>query len=196
MKRAVLIVLALISAGSAKGECRGAIGGGGGPRVALRRTRTRTAESTNGVVDTGDDCANNFDENDRLGTNYGGDNTIRPAHGGVDLQANRGDAIDPYMDGTVSAVGYSGDCGYRVSIKNINGTYGIYCHMVESSSPVAAGQRVYAGYTRIGSVDSTGSSSGDHLHIGVRDSSNNTLGPYYNYTDSKPSSSMLQNGGC
>jgi murein DD-endopeptidase MepM/ murein hydrolase activator NlpD len=149
-----------------------------------------------GVVNTTDECANNFDENDRLGTTYGGDNSIRPAHGGVDIQANRGDAIYPYMDGTVSAVGYSGDCGYRISIKNINGTYGIYCHMVENSSPVTAGQRVYAGYTRIGSVDSTGSSSGDHLHIGVRDSSNNILGPYYNYTDSRPTSAMLQDGGC
>lgn len=175
-------------------------GGGGGGGTSSGSSADTNANGRidvwRGVVNTNDDCANNFNENDRLGVDHGGDNSVRPAHGGVDIQANRGDAVYPYMDGTVSAVGFSGDCGYRISIKNINGTYGIYCHMVENSSPVSAGQRVYAGYTRIGSVDNTGSSSGDHLHIGVRDSNNTTLKSYYEYTDTKPSSAMLQNGGC
>jgi murein DD-endopeptidase MepM/ murein hydrolase activator NlpD len=180
-------------------------GGGGGGTSGGGGTQSGSPADTNangridewrGVVNTDDPCANNFAENDRLGTDFGGSNSIRTGHSGVDIQANRGDAIYPYMDGTVSAVGLSGDCGFRVSVKNINGTYGIYCHMVENSSPVAVGARVYAGYTRIGSVDSTGSSSGDHLHIGVRDGSNNILGPYYNSADTQPSSAMLQNGGC
>ncbi len=35
-------------------------------------------------------CSNNFDDDDRLGKSYGGTNTTRSDHTGVDIQANLG----------------------------------------------------------------------------------------------------------
>lgn len=152
------------------------------------------------VVSTTNPCATNIDDNDGLGENHGGSNSTRPDHDGVDLQANGGDPVYPFMDGTVDAVGWSQTgCGYRVVIKNVDGNLAVYCHMEGDSSSLTYGQHVFAGATLIGSVDSTGHSSGDHLHIGVKDANGNTVwgSSYYDYTKSQPTSfASRADGGC
>lgn len=60
------------------------------------------------------------------------------------------------------------------------------------------GDPVYAGYTHLGDVDSTGTNStGHHLHISVRDASGTVRGAFYDYTDSQPTSFVPRSqGGC
>jgi hypothetical protein len=172
-------------------------GGGGNPAYNPYDTDGNgTIDVWRGVVATSDDCANNFDENDRLGVNQGGTNNTRPDHNGVDIQANYGDAVYAAFDGEVENVGTSGGCGYRVQVRNGDGTHTTYCHMVDMSSSVTVGMTVRAGLTQLGQADSTGSSTGDHLHITHLDSNFNNAGEYFNYVDQGPSSNQLNSGGC
>jgi hypothetical protein len=90
----------------------------------------------------------------------------------------------------------TGVCGYRVRVRHFDGTYSTYCHMVDGSTPLQTGASVKAGATRIGSADSTGSSTGDHVHITYLDNDMNNAGEYFGATDSQPASSQLNAGGC
>jgi len=149
-----------------------------------------------GVVATTDPCANNFDTNDRLGTNHGGPNDVRPNHSGVDIQADRGDPVFPFHGGTVMNVGWDeeGVCGYRVTIDHGDGTWSAYCHMVDGSSTLVPGRYVSAGLSQLGQVNSTGRSSGDHLHITWR--GGDQRWEYFSCTGSQPAADQLRAGGC
>jgi murein DD-endopeptidase MepM/ murein hydrolase activator NlpD len=183
--------------GGGTGDPGGGPGGGGNPAYNPYDSDGNGAiDVWRGVVATDDDCANNFDENDRLGSEHGGTNTVRPGHNGVDIQADYGDAVYAAFDGTVENVGTSGGCGYRVQVRNSNGTHTTYCHMVDLSSPLAVGSVVRAGLSQLGQADSTGTSSGDHLHITHLDANFNNAGEYFSSVDQQPSPDQLNNGGC
>jgi murein DD-endopeptidase MepM/ murein hydrolase activator NlpD len=62
----------------------------------------------------------------------------------------------------VTAVGYSGDFGFRVEITDSYGFVEIYAHM--ETGTVMVGQYVQQG-DRVGLVGSTGLSIGAHLHL-------------------------------
>lgn len=83
-----------------------------------------------------------------------------------------------------------------MQIRNADGTYTTYCHMVDGSSPLSVGATVRAGLTQIGQADSTGSSSGDHVHITHLNSSYQNAGEYFDYVNQPPTSSQLNSGGC
>lgn len=181
--------------GGGGGCCTG--GGGGDPDYNPYDADGNGAiDVWRGVVATDDDCANNFDENDRLGSLFGGTNNEREEHPGVDIQANYGDAVYAAFDGTVENIGEAGGCGYRVQVANSNGTHTSYCHMVSSSSPLTVGAVVRAGLTQLGQADSTGTSSGNHLHITHLDADYNNAGEYFNFVDQQPTSDQLNSGGC
>lgn len=186
-----------VGGGSTGGGTTNPPSGGGSPSAGFYDSNGNgVIDEWRGVVQTDDPCANNFDANDRLGTDHGGTNTTRPHHSGVDIQANLNDPVYPVFSGTVEQIGTVSGCGYRVQIANDNGTHTTYCHMATGSSPLTVGQRVSAGYTHLGGVDSTGDSTGDHLHITQLDANYNISGEYFQYTDSQPSSGQLDPGGC
>lgn len=86
-------------------------------------------------------------------------------HQGVDLAAPSGTPIYAVTGGTVEQAGDAGDgYGNLVRIKSGN-TVTYYGH--QSSVDVEVGETVNAG-DRIGSVGSTGNSTGPHLHLEVR----------------------------
>lgn len=86
-------------------------------------------------------------------------------HQGVDLAAPSGTPIYAVTGGTVEQAGDAGDgYGTLVRIKSGN-TVTYYGH--QSSVNVAVGDTVAAG-DQIGSVGSTGNSTGPHLHFEVR----------------------------
>lgn len=150
------------------------------------------------VVKTTDPCAYQFDSNDRLGSAYGGPNTNRPDHTGVDLQANLGDPVAAVAHGQIAMVGWqdttdhSIGCGYRIIIRHVNNDQSVYCHLVGNSARFKIGDWVRAG-TVIGSANSTGNSSGDHLHL-IYWQGNQRI-EYWNVTGNKPTASQM-NGGC
>lgn len=83
-------------------------------------------------------------------------------HTGVDIIAGYGTPIVAAAGGTVTAVGYAGDFGFRVEVTDSYGFVEIYAHM--ETGTVMLGQQVQQG-DRVGLVGSTGLSIGSHLHL-------------------------------
>jgi murein DD-endopeptidase MepM/ murein hydrolase activator NlpD len=88
-------------------------------------------------------------------------------HSGIDLAAPAGTPVLAPAGG-VARVGAGGPCGIHVVIRHGAGIETLYCHLLEAV--VADGQPVTAGQ-RIGSVGSSGFSTGPHLHFEVHSNS-------------------------
>ncbi|MDQ6918747.1 MAG: M23 family metallopeptidase [Candidatus Dormibacteraeota bacterium] len=84
-------------------------------------------------------------------------------HSGIDLAAPAGTAVFA-PDGGVASVGAGGPCGIHVVLRHGGGVETLYCHLLNAT--VADGQPIAAG-ERIGSVGSSGNSTGPHLHFEV-----------------------------
>jgi murein DD-endopeptidase MepM/ murein hydrolase activator NlpD len=86
-------------------------------------------------------------------------------HNGIDFAAPGGANILAVADGQVSFAGDMGGCGNAVEINHSGGYLSKYCH----ASKVLAqkGQSVKAG-TPIALVGTTGTSTGNHLHLGIK----------------------------
>ncbi len=99
---------------------------------------------------------------------------VRP-HYGIDIAAPLGSPIRSWWSGTVSEVIVDGGCGNGLVIRS--GSYEhIYCHMGGQAGggfyrsggvSLQVGQRVATGQV-IGHVGLTGSTTGPHLHWGMR----------------------------
>lgn len=96
---------------------------------------------------------------------------VAPVHGastdhqGLDIAAPAGTAVLAAADGVVTRAENAGSYGLLVEIDHGDGIVTRYAH--QSAMDVAVGEAVSAG-DRLGSVGSTGRSSGPHLHLEVR----------------------------
>ncbi|MBO5424430.1 MAG: M23 family metallopeptidase [Lachnospiraceae bacterium] len=105
-------------------------------------------------------------------------------HKGIDLVGEDTTDVTSVNDGVVDAVGWenpddhSQGFGYRVRVLK-DGVYTYYGHMVENSSSLNVGDTV-SKYDKIGVMGNTGYSTGAHLHLEFRSSSNpdDTTNPY------------------
>ncbi len=86
-------------------------------------------------------------------------------HSGVDMAAPAGSPILAAYDGKVVASAYSSSMGNYVMIDHGDELYTIYMHASELY--VSSGQVVIRG-EKIAAVGTTGLSTGNHLHFGVR----------------------------
>ena len=86
-------------------------------------------------------------------------------HKGIDFAAAYGTDIYAAYDGEVAAASYSGAMGNYIMIDHGDGLYTVYEHC--SALYVQKGEKVVMGQT-IAAVGSTGISTGNHLHFGVR----------------------------
>lgn len=91
----------------------------------------------------------------------------RRLHTGVDIGAPSGSAIVAAGKGTVVSAAYRGGYGNTIIIDHGNGVKTLYAHQLSGGMRVHAGQKVSKGQ-RIGTVGSTGFSTGPHLHFEVR----------------------------
>ena len=87
-------------------------------------------------------------------------------HNGIDINTDTGDPVYSVMAGTISGVGNLGKYAYGkwITVNLNNGLTVLYGHL--SSQSVSVGQIVKAGQV-IGYSDSTGYSTGSHLHFTV-----------------------------
>jgi len=104
------------------------------------------------------------------------------AHNGIDISRGQNDPILAAFDGKVIEVGLKGGSlyGYRgnyviIEHPNVNGSYvrTRYLHMVDGSVLVSVGSQVKAGQ-RIGTMGTTGDSTGIHLHFETRKTTSDT----------------------
>ena len=89
---------------------------------------------------------------------------VNKLHGGIDFGG--GGPIVAAQSGTVVFAGYHSSWGYYVKIDHGNGLQTLYAHMVAGSLLVSPGQHVSQGQ-QIGTMGTTGSSTGVHLHFEV-----------------------------
>jgi murein DD-endopeptidase MepM/ murein hydrolase activator NlpD len=89
-------------------------------------------------------------------------------HSGLDLSAPQGTPAKALSAGTVihAGYGYAGAAyGNHVVVQLADGKYALYGHL--ATNTVVKGQKVAAGQM-VGTVGSTGNSSGPHLHFEIR----------------------------
>ncbi|MDE6531566.1 MAG: peptidoglycan DD-metalloendopeptidase family protein [Lachnospiraceae bacterium] len=90
---------------------------------------------------------------------------VEKFHNGLDMAAPGGSPILAAYDGKVVAAGYSSSMGNYIMIDHGDKLYTIYMHA--SALYVSTGEYVTRGQ-KIAAVGTTGRSTGNHLHFGVR----------------------------
>ncbi len=90
---------------------------------------------------------------------------VEKFHNGLDMAAPGGSPILAAYDGKVVASGYSSSMGNYIMIDHGDKLYTIYMHA--SALYVSTGEYVTRGQ-KIAAVGTTGRSTGNHLHFGVR----------------------------
>lgn len=88
----------------------------------------------------------------------------RGFHTGLDIEGDTGDPYQAAAAGTVISAGWSGGYGKMILIDHGNGVVTRYAH--SSKLLVSPGQKVTKGQT-IGTVGTTGNTTGPHLHFEV-----------------------------
>jgi murein DD-endopeptidase MepM/ murein hydrolase activator NlpD len=96
-------------------------------------------------------------------------------HTGLDFATSTGTPIVAVAGGTVTSAGYDGAYGNKVELKLDDGTVTWYCHMTEYS--VSVGEHVLQGQ-QLGTVGSTGNTTGPHLHFEVHPNGGDPVDPY------------------
>ncbi len=96
-------------------------------------------------------------------------------HTGLDFAAPSGTPLKAMADGVVTESGYAGAYGNRLVLTLEDGTEIWYCHL--TTLGVSAGQAVVGGQV-VGTVGSTGNSTGPHLHLEVRPGGGDAVDPH------------------
>lgn len=89
----------------------------------------------------------------------------RGFHHGIDIAAGAGTPVKSLGPGKVIFAGWNDGYGNLIKVQHDNGYTSYYAHL--KSYNVRNGQRVGQG-TNLGAVNSTGSSTGNHLHFELR----------------------------
>ena len=115
--------------------------------------------------------AGSFDLNDNFGQcSYLWAN----CHTGEDFSAPSGTPVLSVATGVITEAGYDGSYGYKTVITHEDGTETWYAHQTQIL--VSVGETVRAG-EQIGTVGSTGNSTGPHLHLEVRPGGGDPVDP-------------------
>ena len=96
-------------------------------------------------------------------------------HTGLDFAAPSGTPIVAVANGVITETGSAGAYGNQTIQTLADGTEIWYCH--QTSIDVSPGETVTAGQ-QIGSVGSTGNTTGPHLHLEVRPGGGDPVDPY------------------
>lgn len=95
-------------------------------------------------------------------------------HTGLDFAASTGTPILSAKSGTVVEAGWGGAYGNTIVVQHADGTSARYAHLQRID--VSVGQTVGVG-EQIGTLGSTGNSTGPHLHFEVMDAAGNFIDP-------------------
>ena len=111
----------------------------------------------------------------RVSYNYGQCSYLwANCHTGEDFGAPTGTPISSIANGVVTEAGYDGSYGNKTVVTLEDGTELWYCH--QTSILVSVGDTVRGGQ-QIGTVGSTGNTTGPHLHLEVRPGGGDPVSP-------------------
>ncbi len=96
-------------------------------------------------------------------------------HTGLDMATSSGTPIVAVANGVITETGSAGSYGNRTIQTLTDGTEIWYCH--QTSIGVSVGEQVVGG-KQIGTVGSTGNSTGPHLHLEVRPGGGDPVDPF------------------
>jgi len=96
-------------------------------------------------------------------------------HTGLDFAAPAGTPVVAIANATVRSAEYAGAYGNRLVLALEDGTEIWYCHLTAFN--VSPGEQVVGG-EQVGTVGSTGNSTGPHLHLEVRPGAGDAVDPY------------------
>ncbi len=97
------------------------------------------------------------------------------SHTGLDMATSSGTPIKAVANGVITETGYDGSYGNKTVQTLADGTEIWYCHQTDIG--VNVGDQVTGGQ-QIGTVGSTGNSTGPHLHLEVRPGGGDPVDPY------------------
>lgn len=106
----------------------------------------------------------------RISSHFGG----YRGHGGLDMAGPYGQPVRSAHGGTVTFTGWAGSYGNKVVVLHPDGTETWYAHLASITvglGPVSTGAQV-------GTLGSTGNSTGPHLHLEVRTPNGSRVDPY------------------
>lgn len=101
-------------------------------------------------------------------------------HTGLDFNGDSGDQIMAIANGTITETGYDGAYGNKTVLTLDDGTEIWFAH--QTSIYVSVGQQVRGGEV-IGTVGSTGNSTGSHLHVEVRPGGGGPVDPFQAFVE-------------
>ena len=112
----------------------------------------------------------------RLTSRFGESSSLwANTHTGLDFAAPSGSPIMSVANGVVTSAAYDGSYGNKTVITLEDGTEIWYCH--QTSFGVSPGDNVRGGQV-IGTVGTTGNSTGPHLHLEVRPGAGDPVDPF------------------
>lgn len=103
-------------------------------------------------------------------------NGVVEFHTGIDIARPLGTELVAVFDGTVTETGYDSGYGNYIVLEDKKRHTVLYAHC--QSVSVSRGDVVETGQ-QVGTMGSTGNSTGSHLHFEVRDADGNRLNPYF-----------------
>jgi hypothetical protein len=102
---------------------------------------------------------------------------INQLHHGIDVGAKRGDPVQTPVHGVVQSVGYDAQTGAgNFIIEQLDSGETVHLYHLQDTL-VKTGQDLSPG-TLLGHVDSTGNSTGDHLHFEVQQAGGTPVDPW------------------
>jgi len=132
-------------------------------QVVLKGTKTRSYGGTTMVASRGSGSGVlSWPISGRINSAYGPRGS--GYHTGIDIDGRTGDPVFAAASGRVIFAGWSGGYGRMIAIDHGNGLVTRYAHL--SNIKVSSGQSVSKGSV-IGSVGTTGNTTGSHLHFEV-----------------------------
>jgi len=101
-------------------------------------------------------------------------------HLGVDIGAAEGNDVFAVVNGEISRIYTDAPgslAGNGLSIRQPDGTYFFYAHLLSLASGIKVGTKVTAGQ-RVGYVGQTGNAGGPHLHLEIHPQGGAAVNPY------------------
>lgn len=100
---------------------------------------------------------------------------IKSMHNGIDIVEPKGTPVYSPMRGRVEVASMNSTSGNYIVIKHTNGYSTHYAHL--DTKDVVSGQVVKRG-DKIGTVGNTGRSTGNHLHLGMKNEKGSHIDPF------------------